>query len=229
MAKKTAVKSAANALPTKTGAAKKAAAKTGVAKKPASKATTTKTTAKPTALQKRSFFVLTRQDRSDLANVEEIDDDGFNDRPLYDGSPFDGKFPKGFKVWLGKGKPCDRLGGGHSWLIVSDRFVEATEELFKGQVEVFDIPVYDRATKKAGKGYKLMHVLGSLKTVATVNGKLMIHFSWGIVLEGDKIPASTHIFRMEEAKTYIAVSREVRQACKAAGCIGLEYLAVSTI
>ena len=206
------------------------AAKVRVAKKAATNATTTKKTpSKPIVGTKRSFFVLTRQDRSDLANVEDIDEDGFDDSPLYDGTPFDGKFPKGFRVWLDGGKPCDLLGGAQNWLIVSDRFVKATEELLRGQVKVFDIPVFDSETQKPVRGYKLLHVLSSLKTAATVNGKLMIHFSWGIVLEGNRIPTSTHIFRMKEAKTYIAVSSEVRKACKAAGCIGLEYLAVSIV
>ncbi len=205
-------------------------AKVKVAKKAATKATATKkAVSKPVVGRKRSFSVLTRQDNSKLLKVKDIDEDGFDDSPLCDGTPFDGKFPKGFRVWIDGSMPCDRLGGPQKWLIVSDRFVKATEELLKGQVEVFDIPTFDVKTKKPVGGYKLLHVLGSRKTAATVNGKLMIHFSWGVVLEGNKIPTGTHIFRMQEAMTYIVVSSEVRKACKAAGCVGLGYLTVAII
>jgi hypothetical protein len=177
----------------------------------------------------RTFYVICPQDRSDLDCVDDFEPTTSDTNAIEVGEDFDGSFPPDFRIWLDRRKPTDLLGGPQCFVLVSDRFVKATAELLKGQVEVFDIPLFDRETKKPRKGYKLLHVLGCLKAAARIDGKLMVHFSWGIVFEGKKIKPETHIFRMCEAKTYIVVSGELRKALKAADLVGIEYLKTSTV
>lgn len=183
----------------------------------------------PVAKDARVFYVIGPADRSDLDCVEDVEAGNFDEHAIEHGDSFDGVFPKDFKVWLDRSKPTDLPGGPQSWLLVSEKVIQATQDLVTDQVEVYDIPVFDLETKKRVKGYKLLHILGSLKSAARVNGKVMSNISQGIVFDRSKIPLETNIFRMREASTFIVVSDKVRKALQAAGAVGIEYIKTSAI
>jgi hypothetical protein len=166
------------------------------------------------ASTKRKFFILTYQDRTDLQVLDDYDLANFDDRPLDSGRPLAGPIPKKVKLWVTSGKPADYLAGPLSWLIFSDALVQKLWPLIEESVQVLDAPLRMRKGGRQVTGYKIVNVLSRIAAVARVDGKKTVNLTQLMLIDGSKIPADVHLFRLRESPTVFVGSEEFVKLCK---------------
>lgn len=113
----------------------------------------------------------------------------------------------------------DYLHNNHGWLLVSNRFIDATEVYIKDSVELLDVNMYIAGTSKKMDGYKILNVLSKIDafdmekskylTVVVGESTLKCILPQHYVLKGDKL-VNQHIFTLTIDKENYALTTSER-------------------
>jgi hypothetical protein len=148
-------------------------------------------------------------DRTDLAVVEKRDTGGFKVTSLWTGRKV-GAIPPSVKLTLGPGKPPDMMGNSLSWLIVSERFVQAATPFTGDNVEF--LPLAVTVPSPAGPvRYFVANPLGEVNAIKAKGDKSEVTL-YELVIDPAAVPADRHLFRLKYQINIFLVSAALAEA-----------------
>lgn len=113
--------------------------------------------------------------------------------------------------------------------LFSGKAIEQFKALNVGNIEFFDIDVYDPETGTTYDAYKLVNIVGVVDCVDMEKSDLKFYTDgdikriWKLVLDEGKIPGEMKVFRLEKFRTIIVVHDIVKKAFEKAGVTGCVF------
>lgn len=169
--------------------------------------------------------------RAELAEIVGYHLDGFDLTTLWEGQPMSPGLPPSVRLFVGPGELPDYVANPLSWPIGSARFVDILSRRAGADMQVLDAPLVDQLTGRPVVGYKIVNVARRLACLDRRRSEISYYRQQRrrivavprIALKRGKVPASVHLFRIEEWPYEVIVSDELAQDCVGQGLRGVAF------